>query len=117
MTKGLSGHLVRTQLGVCESSCRLPAQLRERDAFAGTRERLIEQRFERRRCRAAKHCPHRRFESDFDAWKLSVRDMLAEQGLDGFSERGGHGERLSILTHSRKQTSWHSEAGIRGCLS
>lgn len=54
----------------------------EGDAFAGTRKRLVQQRFERVGCPTSKHGLHRSFQGPIHAWKVTVGDLLAEQGFD-----------------------------------
>lgn len=57
------------------------------DAFAGRRKRIVQQRFERVGCPTAKHGLHRSFQGPIHARKVTLGDLLAEQGFD----RGGQG--------------------------
>lgn len=70
------------------ASCRCLAQLRKRNAFAGMRKRLVQQRFERMGCPKAINGLHRDFQGPIHAWKVTVGDLLAEQSFDWGSERG-----------------------------
>ncbi len=72
------------------ASCRCLAQLRKRNAFAGMRKRLVQQRFERVGCPTAKRGLHRGFQGPIHTREVTLGDLLAEQGFDRGSERGCH---------------------------
>ena len=61
------------------------------DALAGRRKRLVQQRFERVGCPTAINSLHRDFQGPILARKVTLGDLLAEQGFDRGGESGSHG--------------------------
>lgn len=66
-------------------------QLRQGDAFAGMRKRLVQQRFERVGYPTAINGPHRDFQDPSHARQATLGDLVAEQGFDRGGKSGSHG--------------------------